>query len=450
MNRIDYQWFDDAVRMRGLGLDWVRIVSNIFSKYGEMVSTDTVRKQVSRKAPKFCDRYDVSNNAPEGVNSNHSEHDSENNGTGVPETSESMEYKSDGTYISQKLISIMKSEMNTPESIIKAHGLDAGLWQVVSYKNNMWNAISKDEGQIVQCQSKLTVKPITNGLSLDRITEHFNDLDRANPTYLRYPISIDVKSKMAEVNLCDLHFAKLCWHGDCGSDYDHKIARDNVANIMSRVYVELSTKKLDYILFVWSNDYFNSDTIDNKTTAFTQQDVDCRWQKMFNTGVEILISTIDLLSSLAPVKTFYTRSNHDTQTGYHALKYLEAWYRKNDSVEIDIDAYPRKYILYGKNLIGFTHGDKEKPVRLASLMPLEVPQLWAQSKFREMHTGHLHSEHMIEEVNGVITRRISSPTALDTWHIESGYIGAIRKIQTFIYDDEDGLEQIINTTVRAV
>ena len=142
-------------------------------------------------------------------------------------------------------------------------------------------------------------------------------------------------------------------------------------------------------------------------------------------------------------------------TGYHALKYLEAWFRHDDNVEIDTSAMIRKYMLYGKTLIGYTHGDKEKgqngskekASKLASVMPLEAKDLWSKANYYEMHTAHLHSEHAIHEINGVIVRRISSPTATDTWHKESGYIGAVRKVQTFIYEREKGLLQTINTPV---
>ncbi|NLM09053.1 MAG: hypothetical protein GX215_09020 [Clostridiales Family XIII bacterium] len=73
--------------------------------------------------------------------------------------------------------------------------------------------------------------------------------------------------------------------------------------------------------------------------------------------------------------------------------------------------------------------------------------MWAKAKYHEIHAAHLHSEQMIEEINGVIVRRISSPTATDTYHYESAYIGAVRKAQTFIYDKERGLVHTINTPV---
>ena len=79
-------------------------------------------------------------------------------------------------------------------------------------------------------------------------------------------------------------------------------------------------------------------------------------------------------------------------------------------------------------------------------MPIEAKELWGQA-YHEMHTAHLHSEQMIQEINGVIVRRISSPTALDTWHTTHGYMGAVRKAQTFLYDKARGLVQTINTPV---
>ena len=119
-----------------------------------------------------------------------------------------------------------------------------------------------------------------------------------------------------------------------------------------------------------------------------------------------------------------------------------------------MDAYPRKYILYGNTLLGFTHGNrendkggKEKASRLASLMPIEAKGLWGKARYYEMHAAHLHSEQMIQEINGVIVRRIASPTATDTYHTNYGYMGAVRKAQTFIYDRVRGLVQIINSPV---
>lgn len=363
------------------------------------------------------------------------------------DTKGSFEYKANGDSISERIIEISHLEEITPELMMEKHGLKKDLWEVISYRNNFWQNQTKENKTLTLYQSKLIVKPKKQGLSLEEIDKHFEQLDR------KFVMPINIKSKpqpkrnrIAEINIADLHLGKLCWVGDTGNNFDYKIAMQVFRDITTRIYSELP-RDLDYIIFVWANDFFNCDTITNTTTAGTQQSVDIRWQKLFNKGVEMLVEAITLFSVIAPVKTFYIASNHDEMTGYHALKYLEAWFRNDDNVEIDTSPMARKYMLYGNTLIGFTHGDKEKANRLSALMPIEAKELWGKAKYNEMHTAHLHSEHAIVEINGVIIRRIASPTATDHWHYTSGYVGAVRKAQTFIYDKELGLTNIINTPV---
>ena len=363
---------------------------------------------------------------------------------------ETQEYNN-GTYTFDKIIEICEGEELTPETTLKAHNLEPYAWEVISYRNNYWHSQIRGGIRLVMYQSRLSAKPKEKALNIEEIEEHFSKFKPKKYEPLRY----DQGRQMAEVNIADLHLGKLCWRGDTGNNYDHKIARANFERIISDVLEILKHKNLEYILFVWSNDFFNSDTITKTTTGDTPQDTDVRWQKLFNVGVSMLVDAVDNLMSIAPVKTFYTPSNHDQMTGYYALKYLDAWYRECKDVEVDTDAYPRKYILYGSTLLGFSHGDKEKgkgtkekASKLASAMPLEASDMWGKAKYREMHAAHLHSEQMIEEINGVIVRRIASPTYTDTYHSEHGYLGATKKAQTFIYDREMGLRQIVNSPVN--
>lgn len=360
-----------------------------------------------------------------------------------------------GQYESDRLIEICAEDAKSPRRILEAHGLNPDEWDVVTCRNNLWHSQVKGTGKrLVMYQSKLTARPKADGVSLAEIDKHFEAMDRK----YSQPETVVPKRDahlMAEVNIADLHLGKLAWHGDTGVNYDSKIARDIFYGIIGEIAEELRGKPLEYITFVWTNDFFNSDTIDKTTTAGTPQDTDVRWQKMFNLGCDMLVAATDILAGIAPVKMFYTASNHDELNAYHAVKYLAAWFRNDPRVSIDTDAKPRKYLLYGNTLLGFGHGDKEGPPgtkdkasRLASMMPIEAADLWGQARFREFHAAHLHSEQMIQEINGVIVRRISAPTAADTYHTTNGYLGAVRKAQSFLYDRERGLMQIVNTPVE--
>ena len=353
-----------------------------------------------------------------------------------------------------KIIEIADGEEITPTLIMRKHNLDPALWEVLSYRNNYWHSQIRGGTRLVMYQSRLTVKPKTDGISLEHIDDFFKRLDREYaPPVLTPP---EPKGHMmAEINIADLHLGKLCWRGDTPENYDYKIARNIFRRIVRSICDELLRHPVERILFVWANDFFTVDTITKTTTAGTPQDADIRGPKLFDVGAEMLIDALEMCAKLgAPVETFWTPSNHDEMTGYHALKVLEAWFRKDPRVKIDTGAQPRRYLRYGNTLLGFAHGDKEKSKgtkyrasELAAAMPIEARELWADTIFREMHAGHLHSEHMIEEINGVIIRRIASPTATDTWHNQNAYIGAVRKAQTFLYDREHGLIHTINTPV---
>jgi hypothetical protein len=56
----------------------------------------------------------------------------------------------------------LKGEEITPESIMKAKGLNPIEWEVVSYTSNIWQQQTKEGKTIDLYQSKLSVKPIKN------------------------------------------------------------------------------------------------------------------------------------------------------------------------------------------------------------------------------------------------------------------------------------------------
>lgn len=414
-----YLWEAEAAHLREEGLSYSQIAVQLKSYFPNYMTIRQISDKIRRKI-----------NQPKNFN-------------------ESVEYNSDGVKTSIKLLEIADCENITPNEMLKLHGLSPIDWEVSSYTNNYWNSQVRGGKIITLYQSKLVAK-VKKQINFSDINRLF---DKLNSTYKpviirKKPFDENKPKKMVEVNIADLHLGKLCWCGDTNNNFDYKICRDIFFKLIEDIYEQLyKEENIEYILFVWSNDFFNSDTISKTTTAGTQQDTDIRWQKLFDVGVEMLVNAIELLSEIAPVKTFYIASNHDKMGSYYAIKFLQAWYRNCDNIFVDTDPISRKYVLFGNTLLGFTHGDKEKPKNLAQLMPIEQPDLWAKAKYREFHTAHLHSEHSVEELNGVIVRRVSSPTAIDTYHFENGYVGAVRKVQTFIYEETKGLRKIINSTV---
>lgn len=421
-------WLEKVVKMKlEDNYSWSDITKNLLDEFPSDLSYDAVRSRIRRAFDKYMKEWGNDTKSPENYNS-------------------SIEYKGDGTIIQDRLIEICEDEELSPEKMLKYHNLDVNKWDVVSYKNNYWHNQVKGGKRIVLYQSKIIVKPKEKYLDLSHIDEHFSNLQN-NLIFEPIHYSNDEKYQMAELNIADLHLGRIRYDKDNKKIINSKELVKSFYHIISRACEELKSKSLDYILFIWSNDFFNSDTKNKTTTAGTPQDTDLPWQDLFDLGVEILVKAITMLEKVAPVKTLYIPSNHDEVFSYHAIKYLEAWFRNDPNVTISTSTYPRQYIKYGKNLLGFCHGDKINASKLSHLMSIEEPSFWSSTNFREFHIAHLHSEHMIQELNGVIVRRIASPTFSDTWTIEKGFVGAVQKAQIFIYDKNLGLYQIINIPV---
>lgn len=245
---------------------------------------------------------------------------------------------------------------------------------------------------------------------------------------------------MLEIAVVDLHLSKLAWEPEVGENYDYKIAEKRYRNAIKYAYNRALEVQPGRILLPVGNDFFHTDTIEGTTTAGTLQDYDGRWQKQFQRGTELLIWTADLCSEIADVELLVVPGNHDKMTSYFALMVLNAWFKDRDDVKINMDPKTRKYIEFGKNLIGFTHGDKEKK-RLYGNMQVEAPQSWGRTKYREFHVGHLHHEVTNEE-HGVIVRYLSTLTGTDAYHFEHGYVGSQQKSQAFLWHKNRGLSDI--------
>lgn len=358
------------------------------------------------------------------------------------------EINRDGTQTSDKLIIMSEEESKDVDFLLKSHGYCVKSWELLSARNNIWNVYSKQDGVQTLYSSKITVKPRLDNISFEEIKEHFIELTSNYQSPIHIPTRYDVDGKMLELNLADLHLGKLAWIGDSGESYDYKIAKERFFYIINDILTRTSHYKFNKILFIWSNDFFHYDSTTITTTAGTRQDSDLRWQKLYKIGIEMLIEGIDLLSQYAPVETFYIGSNHDKMTSFYAINELYAWFRNNDNININIEAQARKYVEFGNSLIGFTHGDSEKKNRIGKLMPIEAREAWGRTLFHEVHAAHFHSEQVVKEENGIIVRYVSSPTSTDNWHYENGYVGAVKKAQSFIWDKELGLTDILHSVVK--
>lgn len=271
---------------------------------------------------------------------------------------------------------------------------------------------------------------------------------KANP--LAYtPITrqlITDRPLLLEIDAFDLHYGKLTWNEETGHDYDIKIAEDLYLRAIERM-VQQSRRwhgQVERIVFPVGNDFFNTDNKFNTTTAGTPQQEDTRWPKTLQRGTALIIKAINMLRQVAPVDIVVITGNHDEQRAVQLGITLEYAFQTFKDVTINNSPKSRKYVEYGKCMIGFTHGRQIKPARLMQMMATDEAQMWARTIYREWHLGDIHHKKEVElvgteEFAGMTVRYLRSLTSTDAWHDSHGFAHNVRAVEGFLWDKEEGL-----------
>jgi hypothetical protein len=242
-----------------------------------------------------------------------------------------------------------------------------------------------------------------------------------------------------EISLPDIHYGKL-----------HNRSLDQIEDDYISVVQDLVHKAagldIDKFILPIGNDGMNSEGLRRTTTKGTPAEDSAGWKDTFRGYWLLMVKAIDYLKEIAPVDVIVISGNHDFERMFYAGDVLSGWYREDENVEVDNTYESRKYYQYGKNMLMFTHGDKEKPADMPLIMATEQPKMFADTSFREVHCGHLHKE-MVNEYRGIKVRFIPSICPNDDWHKQMGY-EAKRAGQAYIWNKQTGLEGYLQANVR--
>lgn len=250
---------------------------------------------------------------------------------------------------------------------------------------------------------------------------------------------------MLELCIMDAHLSKLAWGEETGgANYDMAICEARVDAAVDDLLYQARSYDIEKIVLPWGNDFFHFDTISGMTTAGTPMDRDSRFQKMFRKGRAIASRAVRRCAAIAPVELVIVPGNHDEITSFLLGEVLAAEFEDDERVTVDNSPRLRKYVKYGANLIGYTHGKDEPHKKLPLIMAQEVPHLWGETVFREVHTGHFHSSKVtdatpVNSFNGVRVRILQSLSGTDAWHARHGYVGETGGAEAFVWSASKGL-----------
>jgi len=377
----------------------------------------------------------------------------------------------DGATVEGKFQSSSGSKKLILDGFLSLAQVDLSVFDVDRYTINAWDVtmkLKKPTGHVPKTSTNYQVKvwlKRKSPLDIDKeqilldITEQVKQFSHPVPLYKYPPIAVPAERNVFIPCLFDIHIGRLSWKEEVLVDYDLKIARENYLRGFHALIGHSVGYKIDKIIFPVGNDLFNFSIPFPyaQTDNGTYQESDGRWQKVFRIGQDLIIESVQILSSIAPVEVVIIPGNHDTLPVFFLGELLNAIYHNNKNVTIDHRLMRRKYLEYGENLFGFSHGNKESERDWHAIMAAEQPQAWGRTKYRYVMLGHRHHERNVMQMaqskganrvsmpieynvdyKGVLVEYMPSMAYQHEYEHSAGYVGTIRAAKAFIHNSECG------------
>ncbi len=233
------------------------------------------------------------------------------------------------------------------------------------------------------------------------------------------PPKTSIDCLMANYIEPESHFGMYSWAGETREDYDLNIADDLLRRGAGRLIAAAPPAR--YALLSGIGDGLHADNQNNETTSGNKLDTDTRWGKVIKKYASFYRWFIEQLAvKHEHVMVKRVKGNHDDHSATAINLMLSFMFENNPRVIIDTGETIIKYHVFGKCLIGITHGDKSKPAALPLLMATDMPKEWGAAEFRYFQTGHIH--HLTKKEHpGCVVESFRSIAAKDSWHAGQGY-----------------------------
>jgi DNA-binding Lrp family transcriptional regulator len=196
---------------------------------------------------------------------------------------------------------------------------------------------------------------------------------------------------LAVYPIADPHVGMLSWRPQTGADYDLKIAKERMLDCASSIVAK--TDRAREALIVNLGDWYHANDQRNVTPKSKHQlDVDGRWFKVQQAGVNVFRSIIDMtLAKHERVEVVNIPGNHDPEAAGALALALSGFYERNRRVKIGFpaDIYYRRF---GNTLLGAAHGDKLPPQRMAMAMAVDEREAWGATAYHWFMFGHIHKD----------------------------------------------------------
>lgn len=270
------------------------------------------------------------------------------------------------------------------------------------------------------------------------------DLRKMSPKYRRRKTT-PKGEHMLILPQADIHVGKWSEIAGVGSEYNPQIAIERARQGTAELLAKAKLHGVKNIVVCLGNDALHTDN-GKTTTSGTPQDTVGTWFHNFRMAKTLYISIIEELALHADVTLVHVPDNHAYQSSFALSDVVAERFHQHPNVSAMITERHRKYVVYGQNLIMFTHGDGAKEKDLHWHLATESKEAWAKTRFRYVYMGHIH--HRDKKIQGhqkvrqekdmigyteVVSNAIAEPdkdvniqyvrsqSGSDLWHDTSGY-----------------------------
>lgn len=240
------------------------------------------------------------------------------------------------------------------------------------------------------------------------------------------------------IPLADWHIGMFSWYRETGQNWDLDIAEHTIGNAAADLIARTPSSGRAVVL--GGGDLIHSDNNDNQTSKSKNVlQVDGRYDKTIMVACRLVERTVALsLQRHEHVTLRVLKGNHDKHASVAVAYHLLGLYRNEPRVTVDVDPSLYWWMRFSRVMLGATHGDEVKIIKMPEIMAHRRAEDWGLTKFRYVHGFHLHhSAKFATEGGGVISEVHQSPIPQDAWHYGAGFLSG-RSLQAITYHREYG------------
>ena len=324
---------------------------------------------------------------------------------------------SDGSAVANKVLAVNNAQDLSDADVLNLFGYDPNSFKLDSFKYSMYGK-DKETGQPL-ISASIKVSPISQDVTTDKfISVINNNVQPVQPSKVKRDVETRELDENLIVPLFDLHFGIT----DIETVYVYLL---NLQDLIKHNHYRR-------ILIVFGGDVFHSDFMTKTQTAKNTQLDHVDNVKALSDATSFFDDLIRSVHSHADsVDVISIGGNHDFDKAYLWM-YAMSLKWKNFAT-FHLTDKTRTYFMLDHVMVAVSHGDVATN-KMANLMSVEQPKMWANATDRLSLSGHYHKNvirKVAENDDGVTAYQCSTIKPNDRYEVDNGYTMAGHKLEVF-------------------